>query len=168
MWKGLVAGSVNTGLALLNGAKLPAIGVVLGVTLIGFVGYGVSLVLFVHALRHLGTARTGAYFSTAPFAGTSLAFAIGQCQLDWAFCAAGILMLIGVWLHVTERHEHQHVDDPVEHEHLHYHDEHHRHAHSPTILLANLMPIATNTRIWYMRIRIIPTSTIGISTDRRG
>ena len=131
MWKGLVAGSVNTSLALLTGAKLPALGVILGVTAIGFLGYGVSLVLFVHALRHLGTARTGAYFSTAPFAGTALAFAIGQGQLDWAFCAAGILMLIGVWLHVTERHEHLHVHDPVEHEHLHYHDEHHQHAHSP-------------------------------------
>jgi len=130
MWKGLVAGTVNTGLALLTGAKLPAIGVILGVTVIGFLGYGVSLVLFVHALRHLGTARTGAYFSTAPFAGTALAFAIGQGQLDWAFWAAGILMLIGVCLHVTERHEHQHVHDPMEHEHIHYHDEHHQHAHS--------------------------------------
>jgi drug/metabolite transporter (DMT)-like permease len=131
MWKGLVAGSANTGLALFTEAKLPALSVVLSVTVIGFLGYGVSLVLFVHALRHLGTARTGAYFSTAPFAGTALAFAIGQGQLDWAFCAASILMLVGVWLHVTERHEHQHVHDPVEHEHLHYHDEHHQHTHSP-------------------------------------
>ena len=131
MWKGLVAGFVNTGMALLNGTKLPAMSVILGVTAIGFLGYGVSLVLFVHALRHLGTARTGAYFSTAPFAGTALAFAIGQGQLDWAFCAAGVLMLIGVWLHVTERHAHQHVHEPVEHEHLHYHDEHHQHAHLP-------------------------------------
>jgi drug/metabolite transporter (DMT)-like permease len=132
MWKGLVAGTVNTGLALLTGAKLPSIGVLVGVTVVGFLGYGVSLVLFVHALRHLGTARTGAYFSTAPFAGTALAFGIGQGQLDWAFCAAGILMLMGVWLHVTERHEHEHIHEPIEHEHLHYHDEHHQHAHSPT------------------------------------
>ena len=89
MWKGLVAGTVNTGLALLTGAKLPAVGVILGVTVIGFLGYGVSLALFVRALRHLGAARTGAYFSTAPFAGAALAFAIGQGRLDWAFCAAG-------------------------------------------------------------------------------
>jgi drug/metabolite transporter (DMT)-like permease len=131
MWKGLAAGAVNTGLALATSAKLPAISITLAVAAIGFLGYGVSLVLFVRALRHLGTARTGAYFSTAPFAGTALAFAIGQGRLDWAFCVAGILMLIGVWLHVTERHEHQHIHEPVEHEHLHHHDGHHQHEHSP-------------------------------------
>ena len=131
MWKGLAAGAVNTGLALATGAKLPAMSIILAVAAIGFLSYGVSLVLFVRALRHLGTARTGAYFSTAPFAGTALAFATGQGRLDWAFCAAGILMPIGVWLHVTERHEHQHVHEPLEHEHLHYHDEHHQHEHSP-------------------------------------
>jgi drug/metabolite transporter (DMT)-like permease len=131
MWKGLVAGAVNTGLALAIGAKLPALGTILAVAAIGFFGYGVSLVLFVRALRHLGTARTGAYFATAPFVGTALAFAMGQGRLDWAFCAAGILMSIGVWLHVTERHEHVHVHEPLKHEHLHYHDEHHQHEHSP-------------------------------------
>ena len=131
MWKGLTAGIVNTGLGLATGAKLPAVNIALGVALIGFLGYGVSLVLFVQALRYLGTARTGAYFSTAPFAGAGLAFALGQGRLDWAFWAAGILMLIGVWLHATERHEHRHIHEPMEHQHLHYHDEHHRHEHSP-------------------------------------
>ena len=131
MWKGLAAGVVNTGLALVTGAKLPAMSISLGVTAIGFLGYGVSLVLFVRALRHLGAARTGAYFSTAPFAGAALAFALGQGRLDSAFWLAGILMLIGVWLHVSERHEHRHVHDSMEHEHLHYHDEHHQHEHSP-------------------------------------
>jgi drug/metabolite transporter (DMT)-like permease len=131
MWKGLSAGITNAGLALAAGAKFPAVTVTLWVVIIGFLSYGVSLVLFVRALRHLGAARTGAYFSTAPFAGAALAFALGQGWLDWAFCLAGILMLIGVWLHVTERHEHQHVHESMEHEHLHYHDEHHQHEHSP-------------------------------------
>lgn len=130
MWKGLVAGAVNIGLALTIGAKLPPLNTILAVAAIGLLGYGVSLVLFVRALRHLGTARTAAYFSTAPFVGTALAFAMGQGQLDWAYIAAGILMSIGVWLHVTERHEHLHIHEPLEHEHLHYHDEHHRHEHS--------------------------------------
>jgi drug/metabolite transporter (DMT)-like permease len=100
MWKGLAAGAVNTGLALATGAKLPTMSIILAVAAIGFLSYGV-LVLFVRALLHLGTARTETYFSTAPFAGTALAFATGQGRLDWAFCAAGVLMLIGVWLHVT-------------------------------------------------------------------
>jgi drug/metabolite transporter (DMT)-like permease len=131
MWKGLVAGGINTGLALAIGERLPAAGVTLGVALIGLLGYGVSLVLFVRALRHLGTARTGAYFSTAPFAGAVLAFVIGQGRFDGVFCAAAVLMLAGVWLHVTERHEHRHAHEPLEHEHLHFHDEHHQHEHSP-------------------------------------
>jgi drug/metabolite transporter (DMT)-like permease len=131
MWKGLVAGVVNSGLALALGAKIPDTSALLGVAIIGFFGYGVSLVLFVGALRHLGTARTGAYFSTAPFAGAALAFAIGQGRVDWVFCVAGVLMLVGVWLHVSERHEHPHVHEVMEHEHLHFHDEHHQHEHSP-------------------------------------
>jgi drug/metabolite transporter (DMT)-like permease len=131
MWKGLTAGLVNTGLAFVIGARFPGPGIALGVLTIGFLGYGVSLVLFVKALRHLGAARTGAYFSTAPFAGAALAFALGESRLDGVFCVAGALMLAGVWLHVSERHEHQHVHEPQEHEHLHYHDEHHQHKHSP-------------------------------------
>ncbi|MND07304.1 hypothetical protein D3C83_291930 [compost metagenome] len=39
--------------------------------LLGFLGYGISLTLFIVALRHLGTARTGAYFSVAPFFGAT-------------------------------------------------------------------------------------------------
>jgi drug/metabolite transporter (DMT)-like permease len=131
MWKGLIAGIVNSGLALAMGARFPGAGITLGVAAIGFLGYGVSLVLFVRALRHLGAARAGAYFSTAPFAGAALAFVLGEGRLDGAFCAAGVLMLIGVWLHLSERHEHEHVHEPQEHEHLHYHDEHHQHQHSP-------------------------------------
>src|SRR3546814_1280907 len=73
MLKGLVAGSVNLALALARGATLPALPDLGAALLVGFLGYGVSLVLFVLALRHLGTARTGAYFSTAPFLGAMLA-----------------------------------------------------------------------------------------------
>ena len=168
MWKGLTAGSVNTGLALATGAKLPAMSIILAVAAIGFFSYGVSLVLFVRALRHLGTARTGAYFSTAPFAGTALAFAIGQGRLDRAFCAAGILMLIGVWLHVTERHEHLHVHEPLEHEHLHYHDEHRQHEHSPGDPQGEPHAHRHRHEQLTMPTRITLTSIISISTEREG
>ena len=131
MWKGLVAGGVNTALALLMGAKLPSLDLVFGVAAIGFLGYGVSLVLFVLALRHLGAARAGAYFSTAPFAGVAFALAIGQGRLDWTLCFSGALMLLGVWLHVSEKHSHEHAHELMEHDHLHFHDEHHQHTHSP-------------------------------------
>lgn len=127
--KGLIAGGVNTGLALWLGYSLPAMPVAAAAAAVGFLGYGVSLVLFVLALRHLGAARAGAYFSVAPFFGAALALAIRDEPLTWQLAAAGALMAIGVWLHVSERHAHMHAHEPLEHAHGHRHDEHHRHEH---------------------------------------
>jgi hypothetical protein len=99
--------------------------------LVGFVGYGLSLVLFVRALRGLGAARTGAYFSIAPFVGAAIAVAWLGDAPGPAFWIAGLLMAVGVWLHLSEKHEHEHAHEALEHEHSHVHDEHHQHAHEP-------------------------------------
>ena len=132
MLKGLVAGGVNLVLALgLRGAVLPHATLVLAAAAVGFLGYGLSLALFVVALRHLGTARTSAYFCVAPFAGAVLALALGQATPSASLLAAGVLMAVGVWLHVAERHEHDHAHDPLSHAHRHRHDIHHRHTHAP-------------------------------------
>ena len=72
--KGLIAGASNTALALASGAALPAPLSLAATMLLGFGGYGLSLALFVVALRTLGTARTGAYFSVAPLFGVLVAF----------------------------------------------------------------------------------------------
>jgi drug/metabolite transporter (DMT)-like permease len=128
--KGLVAGAVNVALGLLYGANLPTPGLLAGAGVVGLLGYGLSLVLFVIALRHLGTARTGAYFSVAPFFGAALAFAVLPESASTAFWVAAGLMAAGVWLHVSERHEHTHVHEQLKHSHEHVHDEHHRHAHA--------------------------------------
>ncbi len=122
---------MNLGLAFAHGARLPAAGAVAGALALGLVGYGVSLVLFVLALRHLGAARTGAYFSTAPFLGSGLALAIFRESVGASWAVAGGLMAIGVWLHLAERHEHAHAHEALEHEHRHTHDDHHQHAHGP-------------------------------------
>jgi drug/metabolite transporter (DMT)-like permease len=127
--KGLVAGAVNIGLARAAGMRWPGIEQVAAAALIGLFGYGVSLALFIAALRDLGAARTGAYFSTAPFAGAALALALLGETPDRVFWAAAALMAAGVWLHVSERHEHLHEHEPLEHSHQHVHDGHHRHAH---------------------------------------
>jgi hypothetical protein len=108
------------------------VGSLAAVAVIGFLGYGVSLVLFVLALRHLGTARTGAYFSLAPFLGAALSVVWLRESFTAGFIVAGLFMDAGVWLHLTERHEHQHAHDAMEHEHLHHHDAHHQHTHGPT------------------------------------
>jgi drug/metabolite transporter (DMT)-like permease len=130
-WKGLIAGPVNLLLGLWAGGSLPGPLAMLVGGLVGFVCYGVSLALFVVALRHLGTARTGAYFSTAPFIGAATAVIALQQPLTVQLVAAGALMAVGVWLHVTERHAHAHTHRRMVHAHSHRHDEHHRHAHGP-------------------------------------
>lgn len=127
--KGIVAGSVNLLLAISAGAHLPNIPTVFGASLLGFFGYGVSLVLFVLALRHLGTARTGAYFSTAPFMGAGLAIWLLHEPITMKLMAAAGLIGLGVWLHLTERHDHVHTHKTIEHEHHHVHDAHHQHTH---------------------------------------
>jgi drug/metabolite transporter (DMT)-like permease len=127
--KGLIAGPISIALALRLGAQMPPIERAIGAGLLGFVGYGLSLTLFVVALRNLGTARTGAYFSLAPFIGAALAVALGA-PLTGTLIAAGLLMGAGVWLHLTENHAHLHSHWPLEHEHAHVHDAHHQHAHA--------------------------------------
>jgi drug/metabolite transporter (DMT)-like permease len=127
--KGVVAGTVNLVLALANGAQLPSANITMAAGLLGLAGYGVSLILFVLALRHLGTARTGAYFSTAPFLGAVLAIAFLGEPATLPLLIAAILMAGGVWLHLSERHAHDHSHEALEHEHRHTHDDHHQHLH---------------------------------------
>lgn len=127
--KGLVAGAANLSLALFQGAPLPGTGILASAAAVGLFGYGISLVLFVVALRNLGTARTGAYFSVAPFFGAALALLVLRESPSTAFWIAAALMALGVWLHLTERHEHEHLHEPMEHTHPHVHDEHHQHGH---------------------------------------
>ena len=129
--KGLVAGAFNTSLALWLGATLPAPLTLLSTAAVGLLGYGLSLVLFVLALRGLGSARTGAYFSTAPFIGAALALSLLGEAATPAFWLAGGLMALGVWLHLTERHDHLHTHEPLAHAHRHSHDAHHQHEHDP-------------------------------------
>ena len=127
--KGAIAGVVNAALALALGASLPAALVLVGTLSVGLLGYGISLVFFVLALRGLGTARTGAYFSIAPFIGTAVSLALLGESTSAAFWLAAALMGWGVWLHLTEHHEHEHIHEPMEHSHRHIHDAHHRHQH---------------------------------------
>ena len=130
MIKGLVAGLVNFALALLLGATLPSEIMVGAGAVIGFLGIGVSLVMFMLGLRHLGTARTGAYFSLAPFIGAVIAVMLFADAITWQLLFAGMLMALGLWLHLAERHDHEHFHDVLEHEHAHVHDEHHQHEHA--------------------------------------
>ncbi len=127
--KGVVAGSVNVSIAFALGARAPSIVPALGAMIVGLFGYGISLALFVLALRHLGTARTGAYFSVAPFVGAVISIALFDEPLRPELMGAAGLMGLGIWLHLTERHDHAHGHEALVHDHRHRHDEHHRHPH---------------------------------------
>jgi drug/metabolite transporter (DMT)-like permease len=129
--KGLIAGTINLILALTRGAVLPPIPILGACALVGLFGYGISLVLFVLALRHLGSARTGAYFSTAPFIGAILSILMFGESITVRFAAAAGLMGVGLWFHLVEYHEHEHVHENLDHEHRHVHDAHHQHEHEP-------------------------------------
>ncbi|HBC0466396.1 TPA: EamA family transporter [Legionella pneumophila] len=127
--KGLVSGIVNTSVALFLESTLPSWLPISYALLVGFIGYGASLVLFILALRGLGTARTGAYFSTAPFIGAAIAILFFHETTSLSFWIAAVLMGLGVWLHLTEHHEHEHTHKQLVHNHSHVHDEHHQHNH---------------------------------------
>ncbi len=129
--KGLVAGSTNLAIALARGAELPGPLTALAAGVVGLLGYGLSLTFFVLALRTLGTARTGAYFSVAPFVGAALSVPLLGDQPGYGFFVAAALMGVGVWLHLTEEHAHEHDHEEMFHDHSHVHDEHHRHEHGP-------------------------------------
>ena len=132
MIKGLAAGGVNFALAWgWRQVEPPPVETWLEAGLVGLFGYGISVALFVAALRHLGVARASAYFSLAPFIGAVLALAILDEPLTLKLLAAGALMALGLYFHLAERHEHEHVHEAMEHEHRHTHDEHHRHEHEP-------------------------------------
>jgi drug/metabolite transporter (DMT)-like permease len=127
--KGLIAGTVNTLLAVSLGVALPGWLMLLATMSVGLLGYGVSLVLFVLALRGLGAARTGAYFATAPFIGAAVSILLFGDTTGLMFWLAAALMALGVWLHLTEHHEHGHSHEPLTHAHPHEHDAHHQHEH---------------------------------------
>lgn len=127
--KGVAAGAVNVVIAIVGGQSFPMASTSALTMVAGFCGYGLSLTLFVVALRHLGTARTGAYFGAAPFVGAGLSILFLDDPFGWRLVVAGALMGGGLWLHLSERHAHPHHHDELEHEHEHTHDDHHQHDH---------------------------------------
>jgi drug/metabolite transporter (DMT)-like permease len=131
MVKGTVAGPVTLVIAAALGEAFPTPGLAVAAGVLGVIGYGGSLISFVLALRHLGTARTGTYFATAPFIGAAIAVVLLDESLTPQLIVAGALMLAGIYLHLTEQHGHAHVHGIMAHEHRHTHDDHHQHRHGP-------------------------------------
>jgi len=129
--KGLVAGTVNLSLGLWLLKPWPSFVWAADALVIGFLSYGLSIMFFVRALRSLGTARTGAYFSAAPFIGAIMSVVILQETVTLSLIAASVAMIVGVWFLLSEKHAHIHIHQSLVHSHRHIHDEHHQHKHGP-------------------------------------
>lgn len=129
--KGGLGAAVSLGLAAALGEGWPDPVAAAGVLACGAVGYGGSLRLYLRAQRVLGAARTGSVFAVAPFLGAAVALALGEPSGGWATAAGGLLMALGVWLHLTEAHDHEHEHGGLTHDHPHRHDDDHHddHAH---------------------------------------
>jgi drug/metabolite transporter (DMT)-like permease len=130
--KGLVAGAFSFILAMLLGASLPSLPLVLGTMLLGSVSYGLSIALFILAMRHIGAARASAWLGTAPFAGVAISFLIFRNIPGINFLVSLPLMALGAILLFGEEHAHTHihVHGTITHEHMHVHDKLHEH-HDP-------------------------------------
>ena len=128
--KGLVSGVASLGLALLLGLKIPLDATLLGALVLGAFSYGISLVLYIRALAHLGAFRAGAFFSLAPFIGAIVSLAVLPEPARWVFAPGAVLMALGVVLMVGEDHAHHHRHERLVHAHDHGHrDGHHGHGH---------------------------------------
>lgn len=132
-FKGLIAGSSNLFLGYLVGERLSFGVEILHVGVLGFLGIGISLVAFIISLGSIGTARTGAIFSTAPFIGSLLSILFLHESLNLPFTLALVLMAGGLWFHLSEDHGHEHTHTEMTHSHEHVHDDHHLHEHLETV-----------------------------------
>lgn len=132
--KGALGATLTGTIAIVRGEPLPAVATVAALVACGATGYGLSLRFYLLAQRRIGAARTGSVFALAPFVGAGVAWLLGDrdASLLTALAAAGFGF--GVYLHVSEQHEHPHIHEPVEHEHAHRHDDgHHDHTHDPPV-----------------------------------
>ena len=132
--KGALGASFTALAAIIAGEDVPPLREAVVLLACGATGYGLSLRLYLTAQRAIGAARTGSVFALAPFVGAALAIALGDRVLSAPLAIAAACFVLGVYLHVTERHGHAHVHQPVEHDHVHRHDDgHHTHAHDPPV-----------------------------------
>jgi len=133
--KGSLGASLTGSIALMWGESLPS-AITIGVLLAcGATGYGISLRLYLAAQRKIGAARTASVFALAPFVGAAIAWGLGDRDASVLTALAAAGFAVGVYLHISEKHAHEHAHDPGEHEHAHRHDDgHHDHTHDPSVV----------------------------------
>jgi len=128
--KGIFAGTVNLALGLAFGERIPALGTAGFALLVGGVCYGASIILYISGAQQLGASRSQLIFATSGFFGVFLAWSFLGERIYLAQLGAGILMVSGLAMMLTARHEHEHTHERLSHTHSHRHDDgHHSHVH---------------------------------------
>lgn len=129
--KGIGAGSFSLVLSLLTGSHLSSLSYAALALAVGGLCYGVSLLLFIFALRDLGSSRASALIASAPFMGAAVSFLIYQQMPTVQFWISVPFMLAGILLLFSESHVHTHGHEATVHDHMHTHsDAHHQHGHA--------------------------------------
>ncbi len=136
--KGIISGSFSFILSKILGNQMPDLTILISAMIIGFFCYGLSIVLFVFAMRDLGSTRTSALYGTAPFIGVILSFILLRDTPSIMFFISLPIMIIGTVLLLKEKHYHTHMHKAMQHEHRHNHDDaHHNHEHAPGQVIIN-------------------------------
>ncbi len=125
--KGLGAGIFSLGFGLVLGEGFPSLSTAIAAMLLGAICYGLSIVLFILAMRELGAARTGALFASAPFIGALISIPLFHETPGLQTFLAGFLLLTGTLILLREDHQHSHKHKEELHSHSHTHDAHHQH-----------------------------------------
>ena len=128
--KGVVAGGTNLAIAVAIGDSWPGSADLVAALVIGALGYGASITLWVAGARDLGAARGQLVFSSAPFLGVAVAWLALREDVRGVEVAALLLAGVGVLRVLRSDHEHPHQHSSIEHDHEHSHDDgHHGHRH---------------------------------------
>ncbi|WP_116999418.1 DMT family transporter [Desertimonas flava] len=127
--KGVAAGTANLLIGIVLGGAPSGLPII-GALVVGVVGYGVSITLWVAGARDLGAARGQLVFATAPFLGAIVAWTVFADPVDAREVASIVVAAAGVSFVLRSDHSHEHRHSAVEHDHEHGHDDgHHDHRH---------------------------------------
>jgi drug/metabolite transporter (DMT)-like permease len=130
--KGIAAGTVNLMLGLaVTGMGSVGGWSVLGALVIGGLGYGASITLWVRGAQQLGAARGQVIFATAPFLGAVIAWIVLTDPIEAVQLVAMAVAALGIALSLRSDHLHTHWHEYMVHTHEHDHaDGHHDHIHA--------------------------------------
>ena len=100
--KGLFSGLGSLIVALIAGENIPEIIWMIAVLLLGFVAYGLSINFYIKAQKHLGAAKTSAYYSIAPFLGVFFGIVLLNETPCIQFYIGLVIMIIAIVLMIKD------------------------------------------------------------------